>query len=530
MIGNATSLTVGPPGTGKTTRCIDIIERELKSGLSPHRIACVTFTKAAAEEAKARAENVCKADFPWFRTIHSMAFKLSFLSPDQVMQAEHWAEFAHAYGYRFTISSVSLDSEVLASSLLHTPDDRVRAIYDWARNTQRTFSQALAQSSLRVSPDALRKYGTRYDNYKRSRGLVDYIDMIELALDDRPDVDVAVIDEAQDLSPLQIDAVTRWFGSCRRVYVAGDDDQSIYGFQGAAPDWIVQLSAAPDVETTVLRQSRRVPRAPHAFAQAIIRKNRHRVSKQYLPRDEDGRVDRLPFDCALRSIDPSRSAFVLVRNRCFGDGVIDELRRLDVPYRSTIGWPSPMDPQSGIVGAVRAARKLVRGECLFIDELQALVHRLPSRGADLIPHGLKSYLSVRAKETPYLRLTSTDVKTLLVRGSLLDVLAARGLSGAVHGRDLDDARYIERVLARYGEDCKPKVEVATIHASKGREAEQVLVLPDQTRATFDEGLDARRGGREAENRVAYVAATRTLDRLVVVHGRSKFSYAYPHLK
>lgn len=523
MIGASTRLIVGPPGTGKTERCISIVKQELEGGLRPDRIAFVTFTRSAADEAHQRVGLACPCgEFPWFRTIHSTAFRLSLLSPGQVMQCEHWGHFAHLHGSRFTLKS-ALDDGGMAALPQHTPDDHVRALYDWARNTRRTPSEALAASGLRVSADALRRFIERYEAYKSSLGVVDFIDMIELALCDRPDVAVAVIDEAQDLSPLQIAAVESWFGACDRVYVAGDDDQSIFGFQGAAPNWIVQLSNTPGVEVEVLRQSRRVPRAAHAFAQSIIGRNKHRVPKDYLPRDVEGCVERMPLGAALRSLDVSEAAFALVRNRCFGEEVVDELRRLDLPYVSSLGI-APMDRSRGVVRAVRAARLLLRGESIVAADLESLVRRVPSRHTGLLPHGFKSKLT---GIDPLAQLTTAEVQALLRDGSLLAVLRARGVSAVMRGPDVEDARYVERVLARYGEGFQPKLEVATIHSSKGREASQVVVLPELTRASFDELIDARRGGREAENRVAYVAATRTSDRLVVVHPRTRHSYPYP---
>lgn len=520
-------LILGPPGTGKTEKCIRIVEGELAAGVEPSRIAYVTFGRAAAWEAKVRAEAACAVDgqFLWFRTIHSTAFKLGGLDPDQVMKPAHWAEFARKHGYRFTLTStVNADESGIPQAPIHTPDDLVRALYDWGRNTRRTLNETLASSSLRIGHVELQKYGARFEAYKQSKGVVDYIDMIERSLNERPNVKVAVIDESQDLSPLQITAVEAWFAACERIYVAGDDDQSIYGFQGSDPGWLMGLAATPGFEVEVLRQSHRVPRAVHAFSQSIIRRNQHRVAKQYLPRDADGQVDHLPLESALRSIDMSRTGFVLVRNRCFANDVVTQLRRHDVPYASCIGGSSPMDPEHGVVRAVRSARAIGRGLPVTVGDLQSLLRRIPCRGFDLLPHGVKSALERRPKGSA---LTAVDVKQLIGSGTLLSALAVHGIAGVLRGEDAIEAKYVERVFTQYGEDIVPKLEVATIHSSKGRQADQVVLVPDQTRATYEEALDGRRGGREAETRVAYVAATRTSDRLVVVSPRTGRSYPYP---
>ena len=49
------TLILGPPGTGKTTRLISIMEKEIARGVKPERIAFVSFTKKATEEAADRA-------------------------------------------------------------------------------------------------------------------------------------------------------------------------------------------------------------------------------------------------------------------------------------------------------------------------------------------------------------------------------------------------------------------------------------------------------------------------------------------
>ena len=70
----------GPPGTGKTTTLLNLVDKALAEGTPPHKIAFFAFTRKAASEAKERASIRFgldpKADLPYFRTIHSLAFFL----------------------------------------------------------------------------------------------------------------------------------------------------------------------------------------------------------------------------------------------------------------------------------------------------------------------------------------------------------------------------------------------------------------------------------------------------------------------
>ena len=67
----------GPPGTGKTTTLLDMVDRALEAGTNPHRIAFLAFTRKAAHEARDRAAKRFKLDpkedLPYFRTLHSLA-------------------------------------------------------------------------------------------------------------------------------------------------------------------------------------------------------------------------------------------------------------------------------------------------------------------------------------------------------------------------------------------------------------------------------------------------------------------------
>ena len=76
----------GPPGTGKTTRLIEIVQQELDSGTRPESIAFVSFSRKAAEEARERAAAKLNMDvnqMVWFRTLHSFAFQMLGLQVKQ---------------------------------------------------------------------------------------------------------------------------------------------------------------------------------------------------------------------------------------------------------------------------------------------------------------------------------------------------------------------------------------------------------------------------------------------------------------
>ena len=99
------------------------------------------------------------------------------------------------------------------------------------------------------------------EDFKRDFTMFEFSDMISqfVKKDKCPPLDVVFLDEAQDLSPLQWDMFFYIESRCKRSYIAGDDDQTIYSFQGADPTIFINLEGTLDPQT----ESRRVPRSVH---------------------------------------------------------------------------------------------------------------------------------------------------------------------------------------------------------------------------------------------------------------------------
>ena len=97
MIDNAT-LILGPPGCGKTHYLLEQMEQALMSGVKPHEIVFVSFTRKAASEAGDRAcakFDLDRKAFPYLRTLHSLGFHGLGLQRSDMLSAEDYSAFSY---------------------------------------------------------------------------------------------------------------------------------------------------------------------------------------------------------------------------------------------------------------------------------------------------------------------------------------------------------------------------------------------------------------------------------------------------
>src|SRR5882672_6492750 len=292
----------GPPGTGKTTELLRIVEGELRTGTPVDKIAFVSFTRKAANEARDRAIDqfsLDKKEFKYFRTIHSLAFGQLNLRKDEVMSDENWKELSNITGIAFTGD----DDRGAAMS----PGDRMLFYFNLmlARGLHplQVYDDVAAHRELmkaRIDRKTYARVYTALEEYKAKYGLVDFSDMLTRAEDELKPMllDCAIVDEAQDLSLLQWKVLDKLFAHVPRVYFAGDDDQAIYGWSGA--DVAEFQRRANEGKKKVLAVSHRLPYAVWSTALRISDRITDREPKMWGPRDADGTVTTEHIDFLKR--------------------------------------------------------------------------------------------------------------------------------------------------------------------------------------------------------------------------------------
>ena len=110
----------GPPGAGKTTYLLSVVQQELASDVHSTQIGYFAFTRKASTEARDRATEKFPSldpvhDFPWFRTLHSLAYRCLGVSGKDMMGPEHYAEFSKEAGIELDIEQGEEEFAIKAS-------------------------------------------------------------------------------------------------------------------------------------------------------------------------------------------------------------------------------------------------------------------------------------------------------------------------------------------------------------------------------------------------------------------------------
>lgn len=485
-------IILGPPGTGKTTTLLGIVEAELESGVDPERIAYVSFTRKAAHEAAERAQKkfkMAETRFRWFRTLHSLSFRVLGISSGEVFEGAHVREFGNWIGIKMT-GLFRTDEGTMAGQ---EKGDRILFMENLSRIRGVSLREQFNYEDDNLNWHEVDHVARGLAEYKRANNLVDYTDMLYnfCAQDFSPDVDVVIVDEAQDLSPLQWKVVWKLADKARRVVIAGDDDQAIYKWAGAAVEYFIALKG----DSRVLGQSYRVPRMVQRVADRQISRVHERREKEWEPRAEEGVVQQLK----LKDVDwDGPDILVLARNVVYLKDVEKRLRNAGMMYDYKGAASIPDKLRTAIFTWDRLTRK---GEPQRVQDVVTAYEFMEAgkgvaRGHKLLPAWSRDHM--------------VDVAMLKENGGLLTTDIWHEAFTRVPKVEIE---YIRACLRR-GEKIskRARIRLSTIHGAKGGEADHVVLLTDMAPRTWEEAQIRP----DDEARVWYVAVTRARKQLTVV--------------
>jgi|TARA_R110000751_G_scaffold57412_3_gene121783 superfamily I DNA/RNA helicase len=510
-----TTKIFGPPGTGKTYTLIErVLKNYLRKGVQPSDIAYLSFTNKAVNTAVKRAmesfPNYSTEDFLRFKTLHTYCRR--YFSED-VFDPKHCAiDFA-------------LDTKIIKTSDQRLDDDNFMykdwslGIYSKSRNLLISPEEAYKRENYKKDSLTIfqRKIAT-YEHYKEHGGdkvYIDFDDMIEKAIAlDFPKLKVLILDEAQDCTPLQWSVIYKMADKVDRIYLAGDDDQGIYKWNGADPKYFTKFFPGRKVK---LRKTQRFGEAVYKFSQVIRRGITDSEEKEYEPGDAKGYVKsylsfrEIPFE------DLKEDWYILGRVH----ETVNELRML--AKDAGLYYKDNKETKCFDVKqweAIKAWTTLTKGKTInkkqaknmykFVRELEKPEFRsdkfwsnepdLKDYNFDELQQWCGLQITEEEKSKPWYWMLRRNFKPKQVR-------------------------HFIRLLRRYGQkelDKDPLITIDTIHSVKGGEANHVVLYSKGNYPSDYDNKDKQE--KSDERKVWYTGATRAKKTLHLLRTDYKFNY------
>ncbi|MFO7816123.1 MAG: UvrD-helicase domain-containing protein [Thermodesulfobacteriota bacterium] len=509
-------LVLAGPGTGKTQTLLGRVHRLLRRGVSPRQILALTFTRKAAQEMKERlAASAGNSAVPQAETLHALAF-------------DYWQK---VHNEAPLIISEEEGKKMFSGANPDLKGAQLRS--QWAK-------YCLA----REKGESAGEYGDKFAGVKQNRNLVEYSDLLEFWLQEllsgnfiRPFTHV-LVDEIQDLSPLQLEVIRNLVSrNGDGFFGIGDPRQSIYSFRGAQKDvraylrdiWpdlhvvgldknyrsdarILEYSAALFPEDAPLQATVEHAGGIRLFkARSDLQENRWIADriKELIGGTAHWQADSA--ECDAQYLAPGDIA-VLVRLKALIPGMAGALKRNGIPFSVPEKEVFYREPRIELVLRTVSRMLGISGE----DEVLECPERILARG----PESVGAYL----RDIP-------PFDALFWEGREFKELKAAykqhgGWSGLLNAVRLENEMDAVRQKAQ-------KVRIMTMHAAKGLEFEAVFIPALEDGLMPMTGMDMLLGRNdeehaevdlEEEKRLLYVALTRAKSRLFLSHAASRKLY------
>ena len=455
---------LGPPGTGKTRRLLNEVDGYLKRGVPLNKIGYFAFTRKAANEARERFlhlnKNLNKSDTKFFQTLHSLAFHTLGMSEDNVMQPVHYEQIGKELSIRVNYSS---DSE---ESCYMNCDNEYFKLIGKARVKCISIEDEFNTNewSRDIDLDTLHHININLNNYKKVYNLDDYTEMFDVLKSKSKD-----------------------------IFLAGDDDQAIFAWAGADVNRFIDEPA----EEEVLQQSERIPLAVQELSNTILNRiqGKRKEKVYYAKKDINGNVVQGKVDTIfdIDSLDLTTDKWlILTRTTYRSDEISELLKEKKLYFKNRYG----KSIDSRLYKSVLKWTDLTLGKEISIADCKDMYE----------------YLDDTFNEKKFENKNSIKMEDLGFNPGITWFDAFTNL-------DQEKELYIRTMLTN-GEKLseEPRIEVSTIHAAKGGECKNVILVLDNARK-IRQSIEASVQKQDEEHRVWYVGSTRSMENLYILKSK-----------
>ncbi|WP_245674476.1 ATP-dependent helicase [Andreesenia angusta] len=349
---NGPALVLAVPGAGKTTVLISRVAALISlHGVKPSKILSITFSKASALDMQSRFYSTFGAELgasPKFSTIHSFAY---FVIREYCRKAGVSYNLIEENGPNGKIQLLRNIYSSINKGFLS--EDKLEELVNGIGYVK----------NMMLSPEEFKSPGIKnfpkiyweYESAKKENKLLDFDDMLSLCLDIlekngallesyRVRYEYVQVDEGQDTSNIQHRIIALLVKPKNNLFIVADDDQSVYGFRGANPKYLLEFKTHyPDASVFNMNRNYRSTPDIVSIANSLIKQNKLRYDKDLVAHSESSHpvgifkldTQENQYRHLVDSLVPSEfeDTAVLFRNNISAIPIADILDRKGIPFK-----------------------------------------------------------------------------------------------------------------------------------------------------------------------------------------------------
>lgn len=557
-------LVLAVPGAGKTTMLLERI-KILSKNIDSKKILTLTFSKTQSQDMK----NRFGTNDSNFMTIHAFCYLI----------------------IRNYLKKYNRELRLIEASDSYNKYHLVRDIYKSINNNKKlsredveTFftetsymkNALLDQTYLdKVRIKNIKEIYNEYERFKKENHFIDFDDMQLIALkllEENPRLLRSIqrkyqyfqLDEGQDSSILQFKILKMIVSQNNNLMVVADDDQSIYSFRAAEPDYLLNFKTYyPDSKIIIMDENHRSSANISSLANQFIKLNKNRYQKDIISNKEKGEKIVIKYlkdfkdeyDFIIKNLDSNKTNAILFRNNISAINLISFLLEDDIDFTISEDFLKFFESQiiEDIFDVIRFSEDFNDTEAftniyykistyLKKSEIEGLANK-PARldvfsyFYDILDYDRRESLYEIEKKLKHIRKLPLDRKIAYIYNYLAYKKYASLRSNKFAEENMNKDLFIES-LTNFSRglnnisDFYKKIDLVkdkikftfgnpiiltTIHKSKGLEYDRVFIIDmvknEFPMVNYDENPDV---AIEEERRVFYVAMTRAKESLFIL--------------